>query len=177
MRGGGSWIDMLEKRIRLTVDFNITADEITREFVEDFYRNYVNYQELMKDELTWEHVGRQNRLLHALTGNARALNKFLTYVILGEVDPGMGSRLRKMLDVEHEIEILRPVIESLEVDDMEFFKGVIEDGLFHENTEQFEYRVAVEWLGAQLTEVRVVAEGVGEPEPNEMEKTISSTAE
>lgn len=149
---------MLEKRIRLTVDFKITAGEITREFVEDFYRNYVNYKELTEDELTWEHVGRQNRLLQALIGNAEALDKFLTYIILGEVDPGMGSRLRKMLDVEHEIEILGPVIESLRGDDVEFFKGVIEDGLFHENTEQFEYRVAVEWIRARLTEVRVITD-------------------
>jgi hypothetical protein len=155
---------MFDKRLRLTVDFRITAGEITREFVEDFYRDYVNFQEMMENELTWELMGRQNRLLQALIGNAEALNKFLTYVILGEVDPAGGSQLREMFGVQSEEEILGPVINSLERDDVEFFEGVIKDGLFHENTELFEYRVGVEWLGATLEGVRRVAEGVSESE-------------
>lgn len=151
---------MLEKRLRLTIDFKITAGEITRETVENYYRSYVNYQELMRSELTWEMAARENRLLQALIQNGEVLDRFLAYVILDEVDPAKGSHLRMLLQVAREEEILGPVILSLEDGDVEFFNRVIEEGLFHENTDLFEYSVGVEWLGARLTEMRVLGGGV-----------------
>jgi hypothetical protein len=144
---------MLEKRLRLTVDFKISAGEITRETVEHYYRDYVNYQELMKNELMWEIAAKENRLLQALIKNDEALNRFLTYVILDEVDPAKGSHLRKMLQVGREEEILESVIQSLEEGDVNFFKRVTEKGLFHENTKLFEHSVGVEWLGVQVTDL------------------------
>ena len=158
---------MLEKHLRLTVDFKITAGEITREFVEDYYRNYVNYQEVMSNPLTWEITARENRLLKSLVGNKEALDRFLAYVILDEVDPAKGSLLKKLLGVGREEEILEPVIRSLEENDVEFFSRVIEEGRFHENTELFECRVGVEWLDARVTEIRVVAEGTNETRHDE----------
>jgi hypothetical protein len=155
---------MLEKRLRLTVDFKIIADEITRQTVENYYRHYVNYQELMRSALTWEIAERENRLLHTLIQNAEALDRFLTYVILDEVDPAEGSRVRELLQVGNEEEILEPVILSLNEEDVEFFKGVCAEGLFHENTQLFKYSVSVEWLGARVMEIRVLEGSVTERE-------------
>lgn len=155
---------MLEKRLRLTVDFKITADEITRQTVENYYRHYVNYQELMRSALTWEIAGREDRLLHTLIQNAEALDRFLIYVILDEVDPAEGSHLRELLRVGSEEEILEPIILSLGEEDVEFFKRVRADGLFHENTQLFKYSVGVEWLGARIMEIRVLEGGVTERE-------------
>jgi hypothetical protein len=152
---------MLEKRLRLTVEFKVTVGEITREFVENLYRNTLN-QDLTGGSLTWEIAARENRLLQALLRDREALDRFLAYVVLGEVDPAGGSRLQKLLGVGREDEVLRPVIRSLEGEDAEFFKGVIEEGMIQENPQLFEYSVSVEWLRARLTEIRVVAEGAGE---------------
>lgn len=159
---------MIEKRLRLTVDFKITAGEITREFVENFYRNSVNYQEVIDNTLTWELAARENRLLDALIRNDDALDMYLTYAILDEIDPGKGSLLRELLVVGREEEILGPVIESLEEGDVEFFKRVIEGGRFHENTELFTCRIAVDWLRAELKEIRVVAGAAGGQEQREI---------
>jgi hypothetical protein len=159
---------MTEKRLRLTVDFKITAGEITREFVENYYRNSVNYQEVIDNTLTWELAARENRLLDALIRNDDALDMYLTYAILDEVDPGKGSLLRELLVVGREEEILEPVIRSLSKDDAEFFIRMIEEGRFQVNTELFTYRIAVEWLRAELTEIRVVAGADGGQEKSEI---------
>lgn len=156
---------MTEKRLRLTVDFKIIAGEITREFVENFYRDYVNYQEVMGNPLTWEIAARENRLLNALIRKDDVLDRYLAYAILSEVDPAKGSPLNELLGiVREEEEILEPVIRSLAKDDEEFFTRLIEEGRFRENTELFTCCIGIEWLSAELIEIRVVAGGGGERE-------------
>jgi hypothetical protein len=103
---------MLEKHLRLVIDFKVTAGEITREFVESYYRNFRNYQEVMDNPLTWEIAGRENRLLEALLRDKESLAKYLTCRVYGEVEPADDSMLKNLLGVGSEEEILEPVIGS-----------------------------------------------------------------
>ena len=158
---------MLEKHLRLVIDFKVTAGEITREFVESYYRDFRNYQEVMDNPLTWEIAARENRLLEALVRDKESLARYLTYRVYEEVGPCDDSTLKILLGVGSDEEILEPVIRSLGKDDAEFFKMVIEEGLFEANTMLFWCRVDVECLGAKVMEIRVLAEGVAGGESEE----------
>jgi hypothetical protein len=122
---------MEEIILRLTLDFRVLFDAITQERLEEYYRPYEDSREVMQSEITWDSVARQNRLLSTLMKNKKAFNEFLTYLVVGEVVPGMDSTLKKLFEVKSEEEILEPVILALGGDDIKVFKRAIEEGTFY----------------------------------------------
>lgn len=144
---------MVEKRIRLTVDFKVSFREITPEMVVELYPAR-DPEEVLRDGATLEHVARQRRLLAALLGDEEALRGFIACAVIDEVVPGDGRLLREALGVESEEQVLGPVIGRLGGEDAEFYEGAREAGVFDDNIEMLFRGTPVKCLGARVAEVR-----------------------
>jgi hypothetical protein len=152
----------LERRLRLTLDFEVEVGEITEEAVRRYYRRHTNYEELMRDPGTWEMAARQNRLLLALLGDPEMLDSFLTFIVADEVCPGADVRLKEVLRVGQEEEVMETVYGRLGGEDTEFYREVSAEGLLWENMELVNESFRVRWAGGSLAEVREVRSLDGE---------------
>ena len=150
----------LRKRLRMTMDFEVTINEITEESLREHCRMFTNPDELLADPETHRNLARQQRLQQALLADKESLRRFLTYVIVSEVNANIGSRLGEMFGMgreETEGEILGPVFARLGEEDARFYASVA--GVLWENVELLNSSFVVRWAGAVLEEVTEVAEG------------------
>jgi hypothetical protein len=139
-----------EKHYRMTLDFRVLVGDVRKEGVES-----------VGDDLEGadEHLERQRRLLRALLRDERALEEFMTYLIIDRVCDHPDGELGMVFGVRTEEEILEPVFSALGEDDARFFREVRQDGILWDNTEQFEFCFAVDWKGATLIEIAAKKEG------------------
>lgn len=152
---------MTAKRLRMTLDFEVEVAELTDERLREYYRRFGNYEELVGDAETWENISRQRRLQRALLEDEEALGRFLTYVVVDEVDSRLDSRLGETFRVggeREEEEILGPVFARLGEEDARYFREVSEAGALWENVEALSKCFVVRWKAALLEDVRVIAE-------------------
>jgi hypothetical protein len=137
-----------EKHYRMTLDFRVLIGEV---------------EEVIRDgddaEHAREHRERQERLLRALLSNERVLGEFMTYLVTDRVCGHTDSELDKVFGVRPEEEMLEPVYSGMGEDDARFFREVKDNGLFWDNTEQFEWCFAVDWTGANLVEIKAERQG------------------
>jgi hypothetical protein len=153
---------MVEKRLRMTLDFEVTISEITEEGLREHCRMFTNFEELMADPETHKNMERQQRLQRALLADEEALRRFLTYVIVGEVNSNVGSRLGEMFGMgreETEEEILGPVFVRLDEEDARYYREASAAGMLWEYAELLSSSFVARWAGASLDEIRVVAKG------------------
>lgn len=153
---------MIGKRLRMVLDFEVTVEELTDESLHDYYRRLKGYEELSRDAEMWANVTRQLRLQRALLEDEEALGRFITLVVVDEVDSRLDGRLGEVFGVGGmwgEEEILGPVISRLDEEDANFYRELIEGEALHENIEALNQSFRVVWSGATLDEVRPVAEG------------------
>lgn len=148
---------MLEKRVRLTVEFRVSFREITAETAVEMNPER-DPAELRRDPRTLRDVARQGRLMRALLADEEALRGFIASAVIAEVVSNRGELLRKALKVESDEQVLRPVTESLGGDDSAFYREVRAEGVFDEQIDLLYYSTPVECLGVQLTEVSEVTE-------------------
>lgn len=106
-----------------------------------------------------ERVERQGRLLRALLRNPGALREFMIYLVTDKVCGHRDSDLARVFGVREEEEMLEPVFSELGEDDARFFREVVGEGLFMDNTWEFEQSFAVDWTWASLFEVGWETEG------------------
>jgi hypothetical protein len=155
----------LKKQLRMTLDFMVSVNEITDESLRDYYRAFISYEELVGDAELWANIGRQVRLQKVLLEDDEALRRFLTYVVVNEVDSSLDSRLGEVFSVSGECieeEIFEPVFSRLGEDDARYFREVSEGGALWENVEVLSRSFVVSWTSASLEELRAVA--IGSPE-------------
>lgn len=153
---------MIPKRLRMVLDFEVTVEELTDESLREYYRRFKDYEGLVGDAETWANVSRQIGLQRALLGDEEALGRFLTLVVVDEVDSRLDGRLGEVFGVGgmwREEEILGPVISRLDAEDANFYRELIEGEVLHENTEALNQSFRVIWRSATLEEVSPVAEG------------------
>src|ERR1043166_6568715 len=86
----------VKKRLRMTLDFEVTISEITEESLREHCRVFTDSNELLADPETHRNLGRQQRLQRALLADEESLRRFLTYVVVSEVNSNIGSRLGGM---------------------------------------------------------------------------------
>lgn len=156
---------MTEKRLRMTLDFEVEVEELTDERLREYYRRFGNYEELVGDTETWENISRQRRLQRALLEDEEALGRFLTYVVVDEVDSRLDSRLGETFHVRGaraEEDILGPVFARLGENDARYFREVTETGTLWEAVEALSKSFVVRWKTALLEDVRVIAKEVVE---------------
>jgi hypothetical protein len=153
---------MRAKRLRMVLDFEVTVEELTEESLREYYRRFRSYEEQAGDAETWANVSRQLRLQRALLADGEALGRFLTMVVVDEVDSRLDSRLGEVFEVGRmwaEEEILGRVFPQLGEEDANFYRELVEGEALHENIEALNQSFRVVWSGATLEEVKPVAEG------------------
>jgi hypothetical protein len=149
----------VEKRFRMVLDFKIIIVEITEDRVQEYYRFHGNDQDKMERARVWESAKRQNRLLRALIKNQEALDKFLTHIIMEEIDFS-DAELKKVFQVESEREMLNIVISKLAKKDALYFQELQDEDSFWENAEMFGESFVIELVGVSLAETRIIKQGL-----------------
>lgn len=152
----------LKKQLRMTLDFRVSISEITDESLREYYRSFINYADIVGDAEFWANISRQARLQKVLLEDKEALRRFLTYVVVDEVDSSFDSRLGEVFGVNGEWieeEILEPIFSRLDGDDARYFREVSEAGALWENVEVLSKSFAVKWAGASLDEMQTVMVG------------------
>ncbi len=145
----------VEKHYRMTLDFRVFIGEVIE----------VVTTNVDDEEYARERTQRQRRLLRALLSDEKTLADFMTYLITDLVCPHVDSNLGKVFGVEAEQEMLEPVYSRMGEEDARFFREVSEEGIFWENTKEFEMCFGVEWRGARIMEIKWEREG--EPSASE----------
>src|SRR5215211_4522 len=90
---------VLEKRLRMVLDFEVTIEELTEEGLREYYRQFTGGEEGAANAEEWAGRSRQIRLQRALLEDDGALGRFLAYVVTNEVDSSLDSRLREAFGV------------------------------------------------------------------------------
>lgn len=152
---------MREKRIRLTVDFKMSFCEITPETVLQMNPSR-ELRDVLRSFATLKDVARQGRLLAALLGDEEALRRFIACAVIEEVAAGDGALLREALRADNVEGVLWPVIERLGGEDLEFYEGAREEGVFEEQLDLLLYSTPVECVGVRVREVSEDDGGSGE---------------
>lgn len=158
---------MIEKRLRMSLDFEVSVSEITDESMRDYYRRFRNFEAMVGDEEFWANLSRQVRLQRALLEDDESLCRFLTYAVVNEVDSRLDSRLGEVFSVNGrriEEEILEPLFSRLGEEDAQYFMEMSAAGTLWENVEVMNKSFIVRWKGATLDEVRSIADGSVDPE-------------
>jgi hypothetical protein len=104
---------MQEKRLRLTVDFMLLIAAIEQDDIEKYYRDRTEAGGVAPPLTPREAAERLLLLLEALLRDEEAWSKYLTLVMLTELDPEGATPLWAVLGVKSEKEVLGPVIGSL----------------------------------------------------------------
>jgi hypothetical protein len=153
---------VLEKRLRMVLDFEVEVEELTEEGLHEHYRQSENYEELVGDGGWWENAKRQIGLQRTLLEDEGALGKFLTLVVTTELDGSVESRLAEVFGVggdRTEEDILEPLFSRLSEEDERFYRGVSEEGILFDNTEPLSRSFKGRWTRATLEEIQAVTEG------------------
>ena len=100
-----------------------------------------------------EQGGRQNRLLAALLKNKESLEKFLSYIIVNDLESKLGIELRSGYKVEKTEEMLEPVYTAMDEEDAQFFQEVKDMRIFSENTDIMEDCFAIDWNETKILEI------------------------
>ena len=150
---------VLEKRLRVSLDFVVEVEDLTDETLRDYYSQSPGFDEKVADAV-WADLSRQIRLQRALLEDDDALEKFLAYVVTNEVDSNLDSRLREAFGVGGERAdevILESVFSRLDEEDASYFRIAVELGTLFEAVEAVSRSIRVRWVGADISEVKVTA--------------------
>lgn len=150
---------VLEKWLRMALDFVVEVEELTDETLRDYYSQFPGFDEKVADAV-WADLSRQIRLQRALLEDDEALEKFLAYVVTNEVDSSLDSRLREAFGVGGERAdevILEGVFSRLDETDASYFRTAVQSETLFEAVEAVSHSIRVRWLGADISEVKVTA--------------------
>lgn len=153
---------LLERRLRMTLDFEVTAEELTDEMLRDYYRTSSNFEELIGDREFWANISRQLRLQKVLLEDEEVLLKYLTYVVAVEVDSSADSWVAEVFGVggeQPEEDIFGPLFSQLGKPDGKFYRKISEEGFLFEHIEVLSRSFKGRLTGAILEERRLVAAG------------------
>jgi hypothetical protein len=155
---------VLEKRLRVALDFVVEVEELTDETLRDYYSQFPGFDEKVADAV-WADLSRQIRLQRALLEDDEALKMFLAYVVTNEVDSSIDSRLREAFGVGGERAdevILESVFSRLDAEDARYFREASKSESLFEAVEALSRSVRVRRVGADISEVVVAAEPTAE---------------
>ena len=158
--------------LRMVLDFEVEVEGLTDESLREYYRRFPDFEGTVGNRELWANISRQIRLQRALLGDVESLRRYLTHVVVTEVDASLDSKLAAAFGVgglRAEEEILEPLFPRLGEEDEQFYCEVSEDDLLADNTGPLEGSFRCRWVAARLEEVRVVGEGkLGEAESDNL---------
>jgi hypothetical protein len=153
---------VLEKRLRMVLDFEVEVEELTDESLREYYRRMGNFEEMVDDAELWANISRQIRLQRVLLADEQVLNMYLTFVAAVEVDGSTDSELAGVFGVggdTPEEDIFDPLFSRLSPEDERFYRLVSAEGILFEQIEPLSRSFKAKWIGATLEEIKGVAEG------------------
>ena len=118
---------MIQKKLSLHLHFTVNIDESAIPQRED------------KDER--EYSERQKRLLQAILANQERFHAYLAYQVTSAINYLTWQDWDEMLlgsSDEQPLQILKPILATLDSEDQQFFKEADEEGVFYENIEEME---------------------------------------
>lgn len=145
---------MIERRYRLTLDFKVVVNDITRESVIRDYKDRIGFDDAVEDPEFWEMMDSQRELLKALVQHEEILYEFIKRTIIWQVEQPDEGIIAPTLNVRIDDEVmLAPVIAELEETHKSYFDEGIEYGEFGDYAEQVTSSIRAEMTGAELTRV------------------------
>jgi hypothetical protein len=156
--GEGGQATLAEKRVSVTVEFKIAFREITPETALEMGLSR-DLAEVEGDAALAETVEMQGRLLRALLEDEEALRQFIACAVVEEIVDSRGELLREGLKVKSEEEALRPVIEAMGGEVVEYYAGVEGGVMFMENIDLLIFSTPVKCLVVRGRVVDVSEEG------------------
>lgn len=150
---------VLQKRLRMVLDFEVEAQELSEEALHDYYRQFESYEEMVADTDLWGNICRQVRLQRVLLNDEEVLNRYLAFVVADEVDGSNNSRLAEVFGVggkAPEEDIFSPLFSRLDEEDARYYREVSEGQMLFEAIEELSRSFMVMWVGATLEDVNVL---------------------
>jgi hypothetical protein len=131
---------MLLQQYRLKLEFTLDIQDMNEMLVRRRLKHIPNYEEVKNDEGLKKLVEHQRKLLEALLSNKAVLKKYINRLLIDMFEAEGTILLKENLgDIDgNEQSILQPIIEGLDDEDRRFFREVIEEGIFSENTPEFQ---------------------------------------
>lgn len=134
---------------------------MTDEWLREYYRQFMGGEERPANAEQWASRRRRLRLQRALLEDDGALRRFITYVVMNEVDSSLDSPLREAFGMGGERAdkvILESVFSRLDVEDARYFLEARKSESLFEAVKALSRSVRVRQFGADMSEVAVAAE-------------------
>lgn len=150
---------VLQKRLRIVLDFDVEAQELTEEALHDYYRQFEGYEEMVADNELWGNICRQVRLQRVLLDDEQALNTYLAFIVADVVDGSNNSELAKVFGVggkAPEEDIFSPLFSRLNEEDARYYREVSAEQMLFEAVEDVSRSFMVMWISATLEDVNTL---------------------
>jgi hypothetical protein len=95
---------MIEKKLRLTLDFTAVVEDFTEQACINDLRHYHNFKELLKAKYRPEFQEFQKRLYDAVLANPALLNQLLRSILVEEIEAEIHGPLHLGYDIPAEEE-------------------------------------------------------------------------
>lgn len=148
----------LEKHYRVTLDFKMLIREITPEVCQESFFFNNKSKETDEAEIT-EQIERQKRLYRLLREDRQAMEQYLLSVLTQDASRYADDRLINAFNVRKEEEVLIPIYQRMPKEDVDFFDECKEMGALDANVDLISAAFKVEWIGAEIAELKSVLEG------------------
>jgi hypothetical protein len=150
---------VLKKRLRIVLDFEVEAHELTEEALHDYYRQFESYAEMVADTRLWGNLCRQVRLQRVLLDDEQVLNRYLAFLVADEVDGSSNSGLAEVFGVggkTPEEDIFSPLFSRLNEEDAGYYREVSEAQMLFEAMEELSRSFTVMWVSTTLEDVNTL---------------------
>jgi hypothetical protein len=130
------------KTFRLTLDFTVTVNPLTDEAARASLKQFNNYADLASNPNTWANINRQRALLKVLVRNSEVFGEYLRdymLVLLRDCPLSIVADPDSLPDIPpRSVErALLPLLEQLPPAEAQFYREVIEEGVFSDQVTEF----------------------------------------
>ena len=128
------------KQYRLNLEFELNIQDMNEMLVRRRLKQIPNYEEVKNEPSLREMVEHQRMLLEGLLDNKETLEKYVHKLWIDMFEAYALNLLKEQLKEVEEDEqtILSPIIQGLSPKARKFFEEVMEEGIFSENTREFQ---------------------------------------
>lgn len=138
-----------ERHYRITLDFRLLVRPVTPAACrESFFDGGAGGQHPR------EEVERQQRLYALLLNNKQVLERYLLTVVAQEAAGFVFGGLAEAFGMAEDEDLLAPLYAQMSEEDAGYFEERAEAGMLWESTGLVAQAFAVEWVGAECTEMR-----------------------
>lgn len=145
--------DVVERNVRLQLEFKIDAYEITEQSVRVFFHNK---QELLSEPQTWRNAEHQWNFMKAVLKNDSLLRKFVIWLLMSQISPDSYEELLMLFGIDDEKKMFMGIVEELPEESRAYFTEAIKAGTFWESIELVFDAFIVDWASGNIEEVKEI---------------------